>query len=211
MWPDPSPTQQLLAQIADGDGNAVNGLMERHRVALRRLVELRLDRGLAQRLDASDVVQDVLIEAHSRLENYLKNPQIPFHLWLRQMAKDRMIDLHRQHHALRRDVSRERALDAPAVSDASMVALAANLAASELTPAAAALQKEFQERFRMALAELPEDDQEILTLRHAEQLGNSEVAQILKLSPAAAGMRYLRALRRLRELLGSDEPRPPES
>ena len=208
MWPEPSPTLELLNKIAAGDREAINALLERHRAALRRLVELRLDHRLTQRVDASDVVQDVFLEAHGRLEDYLRSPQLPFHLWLRHLAQDRMIDLHRQHHALRRDVSRERVMEAGSAEDASVLNLAAQLVATDLTPAAAALRNEMQQRFLQALTQLGTEDQEILTLRHAEQLANSDVAQVLNLSPAAAGMRYLRALRRLRSLLGTDESLP---
>lgn len=150
----------------------------------------------------SDVVQDVMLEATRRMRDYLANPQMPFHLWLRQLAKDRMIDLHRRHHAQRRDVGRERSMTAGGRADQSSLDLARQLIDSELTPAAATVRKELEQRFMAAVDELPEADREIIIMRHAEHLSNSEVAQALDLSPAAAGMRYLRAVRRLRELLG---------
>ena len=76
------------------------------------MIAMRLDRGIARRIDASDVVQDVLFEASKRLANYLQDPRMPFHVWLRHLAMDRMIDVHRRHHAQRRDVGRERPLQA---------------------------------------------------------------------------------------------------
>ncbi|MEW4530396.1 sigma-70 family RNA polymerase sigma factor [Maioricimonas sp. JC845] len=202
MWPEPDQTQELLLQIEEGDEDAVNRLIQRHRDAVRRMVAMRLDRGIAQRVDASDVVQDVMLEATRRMRDYLANPQMPFHLWLRQLAKDRMIDLHRRHHAQRRDVGRERSMTAGGRADQSSLDLARQLIDSELTPAAATVRKELEQRFMAAIDELPEADREIIIMRHAEHLSNSEVAQALDLSPAAAGMRYLRAVRRLRGLLG---------
>ncbi len=71
-----------------------------------------------------------------------------------------------------------------------------------LTPAAEAIRGELQRRFQYALAQLDSDDREIILLRHFEQSSNSEAARILGLSEAAAGMRHLRALRRLRAVLG---------
>ena len=201
MWPEPQPTLELVQQAAGGDAEAANRLLERHRVALRRMIALRLDRGVAQRVDASDVVQDVLLEASRRLADYLREPKMPFHLWLRHLAQDRMIDLHRRHHAQRRDVGRERPLQARPAGDQSSLDLAAQLSDQELTPAAANIRKELAERFLQALDRLEDQDREIIEMRHIEQLGNSEVAAALQLSPAAAGMRYLRALRRLRSLL----------
>ena len=97
MWPDAAQTLELLRKAGEGDAAAVNALLDEHRDALRRAIELRLDRGLQRRVDASDVVQEVLIEANRRLPEYLHTPALPFHLWLRQMAQDRIIDAHRRH------------------------------------------------------------------------------------------------------------------
>ena len=210
MWPDADGTQTLLADAQAGDGDAINALLDRHRQSLRRLVRLRLDRRLAARVDASDVVQDVLLEAAGRLTEYLKQPTMPFHLWLRHLARDRIIDMHRRHRAAgKRSVEKEQRLGG--FGDASSLQLAAALKDSELTPAAASLKKELEGQFLAALDELPEDDRDLLLMRHFESLSNSEVAAALGLSPAAAGMRHLRALRRLRAILegnGTIDPQP---
>ena len=199
IWPDSERTRELLSAARDGDQDAVEGLMDRHRDALRKLVDHRMDRAIGRRVDASDVVQDVLLEASNRLGKYLDQPPRPFHLWLRQLARDRLIDMHRRHRkAQRRSVDRERPLAARAHADQSSMDLAARLADAELTPAAASIRRELQLRFHEAIEDLVEDDREILLMRHFEQLTNSETAEALGLSPAAAGMRHLRALRRLK-------------
>lgn len=201
MWPSTDQTQTLLANARAGDGAAVNALLDRHRESLRRLVRLRIDRKLAARIDASDVVQDVLLEASRRLSEYLRDPVMPFHLWLRGIARDRIIDMHRRHRAAeKRSVDKEQRLQAH-FGDRSSIELAGVLKDPELTPAAAALKKELELQFLAALDELPEDDRDILLMRHFEGLGNGETAEALGLSPAAAGMRHLRALRRLRSIL----------
>ncbi len=203
MWPDNSQTQDILASARQGDADAINRLLERHRASLRKLVQLRLDRALARRVDASDIVQDVLLEANTRLEDYFRDPKMPFHLWLRHLAKDRIIDMHRLHRgAQRRSLDREQPLAAPGFADQSSFDLAAQLKDDELTPAAANIRKELEARFLAALDQMDEEDREILLMRHFEQLGNSETAEALGLSAAAAGMRHLRALRRLRAILG---------
>lgn len=206
MWPEEHQTGSLLQKISDGEPDALNHLMDRHRPALRRMIEMRLDRQIQGRVDASDVVQDVLIEAAQRMRTYLDKPDMPFHLWLRQMAKDRIIDLHRRHHAQRRSVDLEQSM-AAAFPDQSSLDLMAQIQDQDLTPAAATLRREMERRFHQALTLLDEDDREIILMRHAEHLGNGEVAQALNLTPAAAGMRYLRAIRRLKEVLGEGEPR----
>ena len=203
MWPDSDQTQELLQNAGQGDADAVNQLLDRHRDSLRVMVQFRLDRALAGRIDASDVVQDVLLEAHQRLADYINNPRLPFHLWLRQLAKDRIIDMHRRHRvAQRRSVDREQSLATPEYEDRSSMDLAAMLKDHELTPAAANIRKELERRFLTAIDDLEEDDREIILMRHYEHLGNAEVAQALDISQPAAGMRYLRALRKLRSILG---------
>src|SRR3954452_6545638 len=207
MWPDEEETRRLLKQVKRAEPAAADELWERHRPALRRMIGLRLDRGLGRRVDASDVVQDVLLGASQRLDDYLRNPVLPFHLWLRQIARDHVIDAHRRHReAAKRSLDRERPLELGAgpggFADRSSLDLAAQLRDPALTPAAEALRGELQRRFQSAIQELEEGDREIILLRHFEQLSNHEAALVLGMSDAAAGMRHLRALRRLRAILG---------
>jgi len=207
MWPDASSVQQLLDQAKAGNADAVDQLLARHREPIRRMIDLRLDPAIAQRLDASDVVQEVLIEANRRFQDYLKAPSMPFHLWLRHIAKDHIIDAHRRHHqAQKRGVNREQPMHRPAWADRSSLDLAAQLLDQDLTPASAAIQQEMRRRLREAIAQLDEDDREVILMRHYEMLANQEVASSLGLTEAAASMRYLRAVRKLRDLLA-----PPQS
>jgi RNA polymerase sigma-70 factor (ECF subfamily) len=206
MWPLADETLQLLNSVRDGEAAAVDRLLARHRPALRRMIALRLDPALAARLDASDVVQDVLLEASRRLRDYLQSPAMPFHLWLRSIAQDHVVDAHRRHRqAQKRSLDREQPLAPAALADRSSLELAAAFLDPELTPASAAIRSELKKRFEAALEELDENDREIILMRHFEQMGNQEVAAALGVSEPTAGMRYLRALRRLRQqLLGSD-------
>jgi RNA polymerase sigma-70 factor (ECF subfamily) len=204
MWPDSSQTQQLLDRARGGDAEARNQLLDRHREALRRMVAMRMDRRISTRLDASDIVQDVLLDANRRLTEYLQSAGMPFHLWLRHLARDRLIDAHRRHRAAaRRTVDREQRTSAALDDDRSAFDLAM-LVDRELTPAAAATHHELEVRFQAAVEALEEADREVVLMRHFEHLSNQEVAQALELSEPAAGMRYLRAMRRLRALL--DQP-----
>jgi len=174
------------------------------------LVELRMDRALQWRVDASDVVQEVLVEANRRLRDYLAEPSpMPFHLWLRHMAQDRLIDAHRRHRvAQRRSIDREQPLAAQGGIDHSTIELAGQLRDPQLTPSAAATWQETLRRFQEAVERLDDIDREIILMRHFEKLSNQEAAQVLGLTSAAASMRYLRAVRRLRALLGGEEASP---
>ncbi len=207
MWPDANTTQELLDQAREGKAEAVDALLARHREPVRRMIDLRLDPAIVQRVDASDVVQEVLLEASRRLQEYLHKPAMPFHLWLRHIAKDHLIDAHRRHHqAQKRGVDREQPIHRPAWADRSSLELAGQLLDPERTPASEAIQQELQRRLHEAIDQLEEADREVILMRHFEALSNQEVAAALELTEAAASMRYLRALRRLRDLLA-----PPSS
>src|SRR3954469_11661254 len=202
MWSDHPDTQEMLTAAREGQAGAVDRLLDVHREPLRKMIGLRLDPALDARVDASDVVQDVLLEAHRRLTDYLRNPTMPFRLWLRHIAKDHVIDAHRRHRqAQRRSLDREQPIIPAVLADHSSLELAGQLLDQERTPASQAIQRELQRKLDAAIADLDEDDREIILMRHREQLSNQQVAEALGLSEAAASMRYLRAIRRLRGVL----------
>ena len=206
IWPNDGQTETLLDAARAGDPDAVNRLLEKHRGPVRRLVQIRLDRKVQQRVDVSDVVQDVMIEASGRLAKYLDNPAMAFHLWLRQIAWDRIIDTYRRHRvSAKRNMDREQPMAMPGGADHSTIELAAQLCDPGLTPAAAATQREIVSKVEAVIELLGDQDREIILMRHYEHLSNLEIAEVLNLNPPAASMRYLRALRRLRELLEENE------
>ena len=206
MWPTREETDKLLDDARNGKTGAVDELLGQFREPLRKVIGLRMDPMLARRVDASDIVQDVLIEANQRLTAYLQKPDMPFHLWLRHLAQDRIIDTHRRHRlAQRRSVDKEQPIARPAWADDSSNSLVASLMDAERTPASEAIQAELARRLTAAVGELSDDDREIILMRHHEQLANQDVAKMLQLTEAAASMRYLRALRRLRTVLLPDQ------
>ena len=205
IWPSDDQTVELLAAAKAGDSDAVNRLFDKHRAAIRRLVEIRLDRKVQRRVDVSDVVQDVLIEANGRLDKYLDNPAMAFHLWLRQIAWDRIIDTYRRHRvSAKRNMDREQPMAVRAGPDQSTMEFAVQLCDPAMTPAAAATQREIAVKVEEAIEEMDEQDREIILMRHYEHLSNQEIADVLSLSGPAASMRYLRAVRRLREMLQNE-------
>lgn len=206
IWARDENTETLLDAARQGDSDAVNRLLETHRKAIHRLVELRLDRKVQRRVDVSDVVQDVMIEASGRLEKYLADPSMAFHLWLRQIAWDRIIDTYRRHRvSAKRNMDREQPLATAAGPDQSTLELAIQLCDPALTPAAAATQREIATRVESAVEKMNDQDREIILMRHYEHLSNLEIAEVLGLNPPAASMRYLRAVRRLRDVLQADD------
>jgi RNA polymerase sigma-70 factor (ECF subfamily) len=201
-----SETDWLLQQAARGDGQFLGTLLARHRDRLRRMVALRLDRRLQGRIDPSDVIQEAYLEASARLAEYLRDPSMPFFLWLRFLTGQKLITLHRHHLGVKmRDAEQEVALYHGSLPQASSAALAAQLLGRDTRPSEAAIRAEMKIRVQEALNSMPVLEREILALRHFEQLSRAEIAQVFGISEAAAGKRYLRALERLKQILGQGQ------
>jgi RNA polymerase sigma-70 factor (ECF subfamily) len=197
----PPDTEELLDRSAAGDREARGALLERHRDRLRRMVAVRLDRRLAARVDASDVVQEALAEAERRLDDYLRERPVAFYPWLRRLVEERLVEEYRRHvGAARRSVTREG--EALHLSDASTQGLAERLLDPGAGPSEALRRQEANERLRSALAALPAAERGVLVLRYMEGLSAREVGEVLGVSESAAKTRALRALKALKRLLG---------
>jgi RNA polymerase sigma-70 factor (ECF subfamily) len=199
---DSHDTEDLLRRACAGDDQALAELFAHHRDRLRAMVRLRLDRRLQGRLDPSDVVQEAYLDYARRFPEYASNPTMPFYLWLRFLTGQRLIDLHRQHLGTKmRDAGQEVSLYRGALPQASSVSLAAQLLGRLTSASQAAIRAETQIRVQEALNSLDPLDREILTLRHFEMLSNEETAQVLGIKKSASSNRYIRALKRLKDLL----------
>jgi RNA polymerase sigma-70 factor (ECF subfamily) len=204
MDKDRADSADLLAQARGGDRRAMDSLLNRHRERLRRMVEVRLDTRLQARLDASDVVQEAYVEVAGRLEEYLRDPTLPFFLWLRLVVGERLMKLHRHHLGTQmRDAGREVSLYRGALPAASSAALAAQLLDRHTSPTQALLRAERILRLQEALNTLEPMDREVLSLRHFEELTAAETARVLGIEESAAAKRYFRALKRLKEVLAA--------
>src|SRR5688572_14597039 len=118
----------LLERARTGDREALNAVFARHRDRLRRMVEMRLDRRLQGRVDASDVIQEAHLEVVRRLDEYAANPRLPFFLWLRLVVGERLLKMHRDHLGTqKRDAAVEVSLFRDALPAASSAAIAAQL------------------------------------------------------------------------------------
>jgi RNA polymerase sigma-70 factor (ECF subfamily) len=200
--PDSSATRRRLERAAAGDQRAWWELVGKYHDRLRRMVNVRLDPRLNVRIGPSDVLQETYLEASRQLAEYLRNPVLPFFLWLRQLAGHRLYKLHRFHlGAQARDANREVSPYRGALPEASSAALAAQLLGRECRPSEAAVRAELKLRLQEALNTMEALDREVLALRHFEQLTTAETARVLGVSEAAAGKRYVRALVRLKEVL----------
>jgi RNA polymerase sigma-70 factor (ECF subfamily) len=204
MGNDSADTASLLEQARAGDQAALNEIFDRHRARLRRMVELRLDRRLQARIDASDVIQEAYVDAVRRLDEYLSRSDYPLYLWLRLIVGERLLKLHRHHLGTRmRDAELEVSIYRGALPAATSAALAAQLLGKHTSPTQAAVRAERMIRLQEALGSLDPMDREVLSLRHFEEMSLAETARSLEIGEAAAAKRYVRALKRLKATLAS--------
>jgi RNA polymerase sigma-70 factor (ECF subfamily) len=201
MPSDPDDLAPLRDRVQAGDHHALGELFGRHRGRLLKMVQLRLDRRLRGRLDPEDVVQEAFLDAARRLGDYAADPRMPPFLWLRFLTIQRLQTLHRLHLGVQgRDASREVSILNGSLPAADSRSLAAQLLGRLTTPSRAAIRAEIQTKIQEALNAMDPVDREILALRHFEELNNGETAAVLGIQKAAASNRYVRALRRLREI-----------
>jgi RNA polymerase sigma-70 factor, ECF subfamily len=204
MSSDSSETEALIRRVEGGDERALSDLFARYRDRLRRMVKLRMDRRLQGRLDASDVLQEAFLDVARRAGEYRTDPKMPVFLWLRLITGQRLMALHRKHlGAQMRDAAQEVSLHRGALPPASSISIAAMLLGRITSPTRAASRAEMQVRLQDVLNSMDPIDREILTLRHFEELGNRETAQVLGITKSAASSRYIRAVMRLKKELAN--------
>lgn len=193
-----APTQPAES----GDEWELAKLFEQHSERLLQMVRLRMDRRLQGRVDAADVLQEAYLECAHRLADYRKYSEMPLYLWVRFLTCQKLIDLHRYHlGAKMRDASQEVSLYRGALPQASSVMLAAQLLGKLTSASCLAIRGETQVMVQDALNKMDPIDREVLVLRHFEMLTNEETAQVLSLKKTAASNRYIRALKRLKEII----------
>jgi RNA polymerase sigma-70 factor (ECF subfamily) len=181
------------------DGEA----LECFRDYLRLLARLQLDPRLRGKLDASDVVQQTLMEAYQALDGFRDRPPAQQAAWLRQILGRNLANWVRDFRAAKRDVTREQSLDAAA--DASSARLDAWLAAEQSSPSAQAERNEEAVRLAGALAQLPEAQREVVILRHCQGWPLADISRHVRRSPAAIAGLLHRGLARLRCLMQEEK------
>ena len=195
---------EALRRASQGHPEGLEDLLTRYRTRLRRMIRLRLDRRLQGRVDPSDVIQEVYLEVSRQIGDYLRDPAMPFFLWLRLRAGQKLALVHRQHLGVQaRDAGREVSLYRGPMPEATSAALAAQLIGRRTSPSQAAIKAELKIRLQEALNSMEDLDREVLALRHFEQLTNAETARVLGIKESAACNRYIRALERLKKILVS--------
>lgn len=189
--------ESFVDSVLRGDRANAERLLGAQRPYLRRVVDVRMDEVLRVRVDPSDIVQETQLEALRRMDEYIQDPQLPVRLWMRQIALDRLLMARRQHLiAEKRSLRREWTLP-----EESSVAIAQRLLTRLPSPSQAAAHAEIAGKVRSAVAQLADEDREIVLLQAFEGLSSTESAQVLGITPVAARKRFGRALLRLKRFL----------
>ena len=176
---------------------------ERYRGYLRVLAKSQMARHLLPKLDASDLAQETLMEAHQARERPPTSDSAQVAAWLRRILANNIANAHRDLYRDRRDVRRERRLHAAV--DESSVRLEHFLAARGPSPSSQALELERMGQLADALDSLPEAQRQAVMLRHFRGLALEEIATILGRTPGATAGLVHRGLKKLRERLAEDE------
>ena len=195
-------TEELERRLKSGDLEALAELFTRERERLWRVIRFRLAEPLRGRLEPEDVLQEAFLAASQRLKYYVESPATSPFIWLRMIVNQTLVDLHRQHlGAQRRDAAREVSIDRAPYVEATSVSVAIQLVGIFTSPSGAAARADTLGLVQSAIEQMDPIDREVLALRHFEELTNSEVAEALGIEQKAASIRYVRALRRLKEIL----------
>jgi RNA polymerase sigma-70 factor (ECF subfamily) len=198
----------LLERALGGDAEAVRALFSGQRDRLKRFVRLRLGRELAGRVDESKVVEEILTQAKERLAAYAEDPARPLSLWVRDLGCRKLAELQDDGPGgTGRDGGGTAVGGLTLHAGGLPIADAESLAARFLGEAGRSRSQDRVERridLQGALNLMEPIDREVIALKHFERLGFREIAQVLGLSEAEAGRRYLGAIRLLRGMLPWD-------
>lgn len=199
---DKTPKQDCLQRLQDGDPDALGELFAEHQQRLLHIIRARMDPRLATRVDAEDVLQEVFLDAAARINHFIDTHSGSFFIWLRLVTNQTMANLYRRHlDTQMRDAKRDVSINSGKTYDTKTRPIAMQLIGHLTSPSGAAMRQESIEKLEQAIEELKPIDREAITLRHFELLDNKEVAEVLGINEKAASIRYIRAIRRLKEAI----------
>ena len=188
-------SSEMLSRLQAGGDEELAALFVSVRGNIKQMVSLRLDDRLRARVDASDIVQEAFVRASKGLKSYLESPSVHPIVWLRLIGKRILAETHRRHFRDKRSPYNELVVEA----DSSDI-LVNRLADSMHSVHANVAHQEIVQKVLTLIADLPQQDREILEMRHTEGMTIQEIAAMMEISVEAAKKRYQRALVRVRHL-----------
>lgn len=195
-----------LERLRAGDPQVLGELFEKYQQRLLHIIRVRMDRRLLARIDADDVLQEVYLDASSRIHHYIENHDGSFFVWLRLITNQTMANLYRRHlDTQMRDVRRDVSISTGKTYESPTRPIAMQLIGHLTSPSKAAMRQESIEEVERVIESLKQIDREVIELRHFELLDNNEVAEILGIHEKAASIRYIRAIKRLKDAINSTD------
>lgn len=193
---------ELEEKLRTGDENALAALWNEHSLRLERMIQFRLDNRIKGRVDAADILQDAYIDAAKRIGRFASDNFESSFVWMRLIVQQTMTDTFRKHMgAKQRDVRQEIDPYMRGNSPDASVSIALHLLGQASSPSRVVAMDEVFGQIQQAIKQMDPIDQEVLALRHFEEMTNSEVAEALDIQQKAASIRYVRALKRLKGVL----------
>lgn len=188
--------------MAQNENDSPDLGLEKYRPYLILLARVNLGPGMHGKFDASDIVQHTLLEAHRKRAQFRGQGETEIAAWLRQVLAFAIADARRDLHRAKRDIARERSLEASL--DGSSSRLEA-LAAQQSSPSQKAVRQENLLRLAATLLKLPEDQRLAVEMKHLQGLSVAEIAKLLERSDTAVGGLLRRGMTKLRDLLQEKE------
>lgn len=193
--------ESLLSEAQAGSTGQLGRLLESYRNYLRLLARVEVGQRLQAKVDASDLVQETMLEAHKSFAGFRGTSEAQFAAWLRQIMAAVLCNFLRRYLGTQgRDVRLERELAAQL--DRSSQLLAGGLVDCHSSPSQQAARREQAVLLADALSELPEDYREVLVLRHLEGLSFPEISRRMDRSQDSVEKLWVRGLARLRQVMG---------
>jgi RNA polymerase sigma-70 factor, ECF subfamily len=198
MSQPPSELSQLLSAFRAGDRAAGDTLLRRFEPWLRLLARVQIESQFRAKFDASDVVQQTLLEAVLAFPQFRGATEGELVAWLRQVLAHTLAhEIRRYRGTQKRELHREVPLDQQLTQTSRR--LGDVLPAPGTSPSQVLVKRERQVLLAQALERLPEDYREVILLRNLEGLSHDEVARRMGRNAGAVRMLWVRALARLRE------------
>ncbi len=187
--------QVEIALLISRKHDALSQLFSRHQGFLRNMIAARLDRRLAARVDANDVLQETFLDASRRIDQYLDNPRVPFRQWLGFLAEQNVVDAYRRHFATKkRSVGAEQPM-LPETRD--------GLPSYGTDPKISLLRGERTRVLCDSLKKLSPAEQDLIRQRYFKGKRIAEIADDIGVSAEAAQKRVLRSIKKLSALMAT--------
>ena len=197
------PLEELIRRAQSGDDQARNELFETCRAYIGFLARSHVESWIQAKVDASDLVQQTLMEAHQGFDGFGGSTEGEWLAWLKQILRHNATDFVRRFGTAKRRARLEVALSG--FSQSAQSHAPRELSGNVETPSAIVSRREQEVEMANALATLPPDYQEVIVLRNLQRLPFDEIAEQMNRSRPAAQMLWMRALKKLQERMTKEQ------